>query len=320
MWKLISYSELKIPLNPYKFIYGIGIVENERGQRIITQIDKKYFNKLSIGINGGIESFDGINGEINLFVPEFGDVNNDSNKVAIITGSSRGIGRSIAIELAKNGFDIVVNNNIKTEEGIETVNEIKKITNAIFVMCDITDSIQVNRMIEDTISKFGRIDILINNAGIAIDKRFENMSLDQWNEVISVNLTGAFNCTKSVVRYMQVQGSGKIINISSIIGQIGNVGQANYSASKGGLIAFTKSIAKEYAKDGIVINAIAPGFIRTKMIESIPKGVLKETLRNIPLGRLGEPEEVAKLVCYLSSDDANYITGQVFNINGGMYV
>jgi 3-oxoacyl-[acyl-carrier protein] reductase len=145
------------------------------------------------------------------------------------------------------------------------------------------------------------------------------MSIEQWNRVISVNLTGTFNCTKSVIKYMKEQGGGKIINIASVVGEIGNFGQSNYAASKGGVIAFTKTVAKEYAKDGIHVNAVAPGFVNTKMVQNIPEKVMQKILDQIPLGRLGAPEEVAKLVCFLASDDANYITGQVININGGMY-
>jgi 3-oxoacyl-[acyl-carrier protein] reductase len=240
-------------------------------------------------------------------------------KVALITGSSRGIGRAIAIELAKSGIDIVVNNDKNPQEGIEVVNEINKIAQrAIYIQADVSNPDQVADMFEKIITKFGRIDILINNAGITRDKMLVNMDIEFWNSVISVNLTGVFNCTKSVIKYMKKQGGGKIINISSIVGEIGNIGQANYAASKGGVISFTKTIAKEYARDGIIVNAIAPGFIKTKMLETIPEKVMQKILNQIPLGRLGNPEEVAKLVCFLVSDDANYITGQVININGGI--
>ena len=319
MWKLISYSNLKIPLKPYKSNYSVGIVENDSGQRKIAQINKKYSNLLSIGMYGKIESINDINGDIDIFIPELDDIKTDGNKVALITGSSRGIGRAIAIELAKKGFNIIINNNECENEGIETAHEINKITNAIFVTCDITNPNQINKMIEKTISEYGKIDVLVNNAGIAIDKRFENMTLDQWEQVISVNLTGAFNCTKAVIDHMQKQGGGNIINISSVIGEIGNIGQANYAASKGGLIAFTKSLAKEYAKDEIYVNAIAPGFIKTKMTEAIPAGNMKLIKEQIPLGRLGTPEEVAKVVRFLVAE-SSYITGQVINVNGGLYV
>ena len=243
------------------------------------------------------------------------------NNVALVTGSSRGIGRAIAIELAKSGVDIVVNDSKNPQEGLEVVDEINKTGQcAIYIQADVSDPDQVEKMVERVINEFGKIDILVNNAGIIIDKLLKDMTIQEWNNVITVNLTGVFNCTKCVIKYIQKQKSGKIINISSISGQIGNIGQANYSASKAGVISFTKTVAKEYAKDGITVNAISPGFIRTKMVENIPEKVMEKILKQIPLGRVGEPEEVAKLVCFLASDDANYITGQVININGGMYM
>lgn len=320
VWSLISYSEIKLPLPPYRSDYIVGVVESEEGQRLMVQVDKEYMTELSIGILGDIKVTDGPNGEINIFIPNLKRKKEEKvNKVALVTGSSRGIGRAIAIELAKNGIDIIVNNDNDIQEGTEIVNEIKKMgRRAIYIQCDVSDSNQVENMVETIIKEFSRIDILINNAGIVIDKRLENMDIKQWEKVISVNLTGTFNCTRSVIKYMQKQGRGKIINISSIVGETGNIGQSNYSASKGGIISFTKTIAKEHAIDGITVNAVAPGFIKTKMLENIPKEIMQKTLEQIPLGRLGEPEEVAKSVCFLTSNDANYITGQVININGGM--
>jgi 3-oxoacyl-[acyl-carrier protein] reductase len=201
------------------------------------------------------------------------------------------------------------------------VNEINKIgQHAIYIQADVSDPNQVEKMIEKIINEFGRIDILINNAGITRDKMLLNMDIEHWNRVISVNLTGTFNCTKAVIKYMKNQGGGKIINISSISAETGNIGQANYAASKGGVISFTKTVAKEYARDGIIVNAIAPGFIETKMLETVPEKVMQKILDQIPLHRLGKPEEVAELVCFLASDDANYITGQVININGGVHM
>jgi 3-oxoacyl-[acyl-carrier protein] reductase len=243
------------------------------------------------------------------------------NKVALVTGSSRGIGRAIAIELAKRGISVVINNDENPQEGILVVNEIKKMGQyAIYIQANVSDPSQVNEMIDKVINEFGKIDVLINNAGITRDNMLESMDINSWNRVLSVNLTGVFNCTKSVCKYMKKQGGGKIINIASVVGEIGNIGQSNYAASKGGVIAFTKTVAKEYARYGIIANAVAPGFIKTKMLETIPEKVIQKILNQIPLGRLGEPEEVAKLVCFLASDDANYITGQVININGGMYM
>jgi NAD(P)-dependent dehydrogenase (short-subunit alcohol dehydrogenase family) len=204
---------------------------------------------------------------------------------------------------------------------MKVVEQIKKIgRRAIFIEADVSDDKQVEKMVADIIDKFGKIDILVNNAGITRDKKLENMTKEQWNAVIAVNLTGIFNCSKSVIKHMKKQGGGRIISISSIVGEIGNIGQSNYSASKGGVISFTKAVAKEYASSGITVNAVAPGFIKTRMLESIPKGVMKQILSQIPLGRLGKPEEVAKIVCVLASNETEYITGQVININGGMYM
>ena len=243
------------------------------------------------------------------------------NKVALVTGSGRGIGRAIALELAKRGCGVVVNDDKNLQEGIEVVDEIKKIgQRALHIQADVSYPDQVEKMIETVLDEFDRIDILVNNAGIAMDKKLENMSIEQWNRVISVNLTGTFNCTKAVITHMKGHDGGKIVNIASVVGEIGNFGQANYAASKGGVIAFTKTVAKEYAKYGVLVNAIAPGFINTKMVEGIPQKVIQKILEQIPLGRLGEPEEVAKLVGFLASNDANYITGQVIRINGGMYM
>lgn len=322
VWTLISYSEIKLPILPYRSNYLIGLAENEESHRITVQIDKEHLKEISIGLKGDITVIEGPCGEINVFIPHSKKRKDETiRKVALITGSTRGIGRAIAIELAKKGIDIVVNNDKDTQEELEVLNTLRGFgIRAMYIKAEVSDANQVEKMVEKILKEFGRIDILINNAGIVMDKMLENMDVEQWNRVLSVNLTGTFNCTKSVIKQMQQQAAGKIINISSIIGEIGNVGQANYSASKGGVISFTKTIAKEYAKDGILVNAIAPGYIKTRMTENIPKGIMQKILEQIPVGRLGTPEEVAKLVCFLASDDANYITGQVININGGMYM
>ena len=241
------------------------------------------------------------------------------SKVALITGSSRGIGYAIALEFAKRNIDVVINNHEHTLEGEKAADEIKKMgRRALYIQADVSDYQQVEKMVEKIIKEFGKIDILVNNAGITRDKLLENMDADTWNNVLSVNLTGIFNCTKAVIKHMKSQGHGKIINISSVVGITGNIGQANYSASKGGVISFTKTIAKEYARYNININAVAPGFIKTSLLQSIPEKVMEKILKKIMLGRLGNPEEVAKLVYFLSSDDSTYITGEVININGGL--
>jgi 3-oxoacyl-[acyl-carrier protein] reductase len=244
-----------------------------------------------------------------------------SNRVALITGSSRGIGYATAKEFAKRNIDVIINNHEHPVEGQKVTDEICNMgRRSIYIQADVSKYQEVEGMVEKIINEFGRIDILVNNAGITRDNLLENLDIEAWNTVISVNLTGIFNCTKAVIKYMKIQGGGKIINISSVVGESGNIGQANYSASKGGVISFTKTIAKEYARDNIIINAIAPGFIKTSLVKSIPEKVMDKIVKKIMLGRLGKPEEVAKLVTFLASDDANYITGEVININGGLYM
>ena len=316
-WKLISYSELNMPLPPRKSGYAIGIAENPDKKRLMVRIDKKYFGCLAIGARGKIES---IGDEVNSFIPNnFKETN--KTKVALVTGSSSGIGKAIALELARQGFDIIINSSSSVIEGKSVAKEIVKMgRKSIYVQADISDPISVDGMISLIIKKFGRINVLINNSGVARDKLLETMTKEDWDKVISVNLTGAFNCTKAAITHMRRQGSGRIINISSIAGEIGTVGKSNYAASKAGIIAFTKSIAKEYAGDGITVNAVAPGLITTKMVEAIPKSIVNEMLKQIPIGRLGVPEDIANLIAFLVSNKADYITGQVINVNGGLYM
>ena len=320
-WKVISFSEVNVPLKPYKPGYVLLLVENQKGEREIAQAEKGCAGKISIGILGDLKTAEVFGREIRIFSPDSKDAPKKSNKVALVTGSSRGIGRAIALELAGCGYDIVINSDKTGTEGVEVVSEVENMGRiAVYIAADVSRSEHAQDMIEKTIEKFGRLDLLVNNAGITLDKRIADMSQEQWEKVLAVNLTGAFNCSKQALKHMQSNGAGKIINISSVVGEMGNIGQANYAASKGGLISFTKTIAREYAEYGITANAIAPGFIKTKMVEAMPKPVLAKKISQIPLGRLGLPEEVAKLVSFLASEDADYITGQVININGGLYM
>jgi 3-oxoacyl-(acyl-carrier-protein) reductase len=237
------------------------------------------------------------------------------NKVAIVTGANGGIGSVIALALGKNGFKVVLHYHEREERVKEIEHELGS-ENTLLVRADINNPTQVNKMILMTIEKFGRIDVLINNVGITRDSTFLKMQKDNWDLVINTNLLSIYNITKPVVEIMVKQGSGVIINISSIVGESGNFGQTNYSASKAGMIGFTKSLAKELASKGIRINAIAPGFIDTEMTRKIPENIKTKVLEKIPMKRFGEPEEISNVVLLLCN--STYITGAVLDINGGM--
>jgi len=242
------------------------------------------------------------------------------DKVALVTGAAQGIGRAIALLLAQNGADIVVSD-INLEKAEETAKEIEGTgQRAMAIKVDVVHSEEVERMVQTILERFGHIDILINNAGIARDKLILRMTEEDWDAVLNVNLKGTFNCTKAVVRYMSKQRSGKIVSIASVVGEMGNVGQANYSASKAGVIGFTKTIAREFAQRGINVNAIAPGYIETPMTDALPEKAKEELRQLIPMVRLGRPEDVAEAVLFLVSETSNYITGQVLNVNGGIYM
>ena len=243
-----------------------------------------------------------------------------TKKKVLVTGSGGGIGKSIAMLLADMGADIVVND-VSIENAQQTADEIiSKGQKAIVSNANVIKNKDVKEMFESIASKFGRIDILVNNAGITKDSFLMDMREDQWDQVMDVNLKGVFLCCKYAAKMMSEQQYGKIINISSASGQIGNIGQANYAASKGGVISFTKTLAKELARYKINVNAIAPGFIKTPMTQTVPEKVVKYLIGQIPLKRMGEPEEIANAVAFLASDMSSYITGQVLSINGGMYV
>ncbi|MFB7302161.1 3-oxoacyl-[acyl-carrier-protein] reductase [Heyndrickxia sporothermodurans] len=240
-------------------------------------------------------------------------------KVALVTGASRGIGREIALELAREGANVIVNYAGSEARANEVVEEIKALgREAKAIQCNVANNDEVQGMIKETIGLFGKIDILVNNAGITRDNLIMRMKEDEWDDVINTNLKGVFLCTKGVTRQMMKQRSGKIINISSIVGVSGNPGQANYVAAKSGVIGLTKSTAKELASRGINVNAVAPGFITTEMTDKLPEDVQIEMLKQIPLARFGEPKNVANVVVFLASSSSDYMTGQTLHVDGGM--
>jgi len=241
-----------------------------------------------------------------------------TGQIAVITGSARGIGKTIALILAEAGADIVISD-LNVEAGKETVGEIKAMgREAIWVEADVSKSEQANRIIDTTLEKFGRLDILVNNAGITRDNLLMRMAEDEWDSVIAVNLKGTYNCIRAATKIFMKQRTGRIINIASVVGQMGNAGQANYASSKAGVIGLTKSVAKELASRNILVNAVAPGFIETAMTEKLPEKARESLLKLIPLAKLGQPEDVAKVVLFLCSNRSSYITGQVINVDGGM--
>ncbi|MBI3600833.1 MAG: 3-oxoacyl-[acyl-carrier-protein] reductase [Nitrospinae bacterium] len=244
---------------------------------------------------------------------------NLQGKVAVVTGAAKGIGRTIAIALAEDGADLVITENVSsasdTAQRIETIGR-----KALVVKADVSNLEDAGKVIESCIEKFGKIDILVNNAGINRDTLILRMKKEDWDSVIAVNLTGTFNCTKAASKYMIKQKGGKIVNITSIVGVMGNPGQANYAASKAGIIGFTKSVARELASRNITVNAVAPGYIVTDMTEALPENAKIELTKLIPMERFGTPEDIAHCVCFLVSERASYITGQVIHVNGGMYM
>jgi 3-oxoacyl-[acyl-carrier protein] reductase len=240
------------------------------------------------------------------------------DKVAIVTGASRGIGKAIALRFAREGAHVVATATT-LESANKTVAEIKqKGGNAHAIAVDISDEKSVTAMVSEVLEKFGTIDILVNNAGITRDNLLVRMSRDDWQKVIDVNLTGAFYCIKAVTKTMMRKRAGKIINISSIVGQTGNAGQVNYSAAKAGLIGMTKSVAKELAGRNVQVNCVAPGYVRTDMTADLPEANKEKLLEAIPAGRMGDPEDIAGPVAFLASEDANYMTGQIIHADGGM--
>ena len=242
-----------------------------------------------------------------------------TGKVAIVTGSGRGIGKAIAMKLAENGATLVINDVGDSAPAEQTVTEIKNMNRqAMAIMADVSSSADVTKMMETAIAAYGKVDILVNNAGITRDQLTMKMTDEEWDKVLAIDLKSVFLCTRAVLRPMLKQRSGRIISMSSVVGIIGNAGQANYAAAKAGIIGFTKTIAKEVASRGITVNAVAPGFIYTPMTQVLPEERKQTLMNNIPLGYLGTPRDIAETVAFLASEEARYITGQVISVDGGI--
>lgn len=242
-------------------------------------------------------------------------------RTALVTGASRGIGRAIALALAEEGADVAINYVSNEAAAAAVVEEVQAIgRRGMLARADVGDFPDTYAMAHSVLREFGHIDILVNNAGVTSDKTFVNMDHSTWRKVLAINLDGVFNCTKVCIDQMVEQNYGRVVNITSVIGQIGNFGQANYAASKAGVAAMTKTLAKELASKGITVNAVAPGFIETEMVSSIPENIQDRLLSQIPLRRFGKAEEVAQMVVFLCSPEGDYVTGAELEVNGGLFM
>jgi len=247
-------------------------------------------------------------------------------KSALVTGASRGLGKAIALRLAGAGCDVAINyvdvpDRDNAQEARDVADEARAMgRQAVCVQADVTDMVCVQAMVGDVIEAFGKLDILVNNAGITRDSTLRKLAKEDWDSVLAVNLTGAFHCARAAIEHMRERRYGRIISLSSVVALSGNIGQTNYAASKAGLIGLTKSLAREVARRGITVNAIAPGFIDTEMVQAVPEDIVQQIVAGIPMGRLGQPEDVANAALFLASEQAGYITGHVLSVNGGLHM
>ncbi|MEM4412586.1 MAG: 3-oxoacyl-ACP reductase FabG, partial [Thermofilum sp.] len=287
--------------------------ENENGERRVVRVSSRYFGRLKPGVEGEIREEWTVFGTVPVFIPRLDE---KLRRVVLVTGGSRGIGAAIALEFAKHGFDVVVADVVQDAETEKTLEALRSFNvNAYFVYMDVSKSESVHKGVEEAVKQAGRIDVLVNNAGVTRDAYLERMREEDWDTVLNINLKGAFLCSKAVLPVMKRIGGGVIVNISSIVGILGNIGQVNYAASKAGMIGLTKTLAKELAPYGIRVVAIAPGFAKTRMALAVPQGILQEYMRRIPIPRLVEPEEIAKLVYHVVENEA--INGIVIPIDLG---
>ncbi|MEM0223869.1 MAG: 3-oxoacyl-ACP reductase FabG, partial [Thermofilum sp.] len=281
--------------------------------RRVVRVSSRYFGRLKPGVEGEIREEWTVFGTVPVFIPRLEE---KLRRVVLVTGGSRGIGAAIALEFAKHGFDVVVADVVQDAETEKTLEALRSFNvNAYFVYMDVSKSESVHKGVEEAVKQAGRIDVLVNNAGVTRDAYLERMREEDWDTVLNINLKGAFLCSKAVLPVMKRIGGGVIVNISSIVGILGNIGQVNYAASKAGMIGLTKTLAKELAPYGIRVVAIAPGFAKTRMALAVPQGILQEYMRRIPIPRLVEPEEIAKLVYHVVENEA--INGIVIPIDLG---
>ncbi len=315
--RLISFTKIHKSLAHLGNNYNVGIIKSQKSYKI-AKIETGIGENPRIGTIGYLETKEVAGRKENIFSTRLS--NKKVHKIALITGGTKGIGKEIAIKLASSGFIIVINsrnNDIETKKVLKALKNISPYSS--YIKADVSKEKEVKNMFQMIAKKYKRLDVLVNNAGITNDVLFENMSIEDWDLVIDNNLKSVFLCTKESITLLKKSNAGKVINMSSVIGQIGNIGQSNYSASKSAINGLTKTLAKELAKYNILVNSVAPGFIETDMTKKIKANEVNNIISKIPLNRFGDPRAVASLIDYLASDDNTYITGAVIDINGGLY-